>query len=105
MGWLCVVTLTASYQKIWHANPRIGFLAQARTLQAQLDAGTIVPERIETTKRVIFNNNLDAVVTALFAGLLILLLAEALFEWSRLLRGSRSPELHEAPHVPTKWAA
>jgi len=105
MAWLVTVTLTASYQKIWHSNPRIGFLAQARTLQAQLDAGTIVPERLEATRRVIFNNNLDAVVTGLFAGLLILLLAEALFEWSRLLRGTKAAELHEEPHVPTKWAA
>jgi carbon starvation protein len=105
MAWLVTVTLTASYQKIWHENPRIGFLSQARTLQAQLDAGTILPERIEVTKRVIFNNNLDAVVTGMFAGLLILLLAEALFEWSRLLRGTKAPELHEEPHVPTKWAA
>ena len=105
MAWLCIVTLTASYQKIWHDNPRIGFLAQARTLQAQLDAGTVVPERVAATKQIIFNNNLDAGVTALFAGLLILLLAEAIFEWSRLLRGQRSSELHEEPHVPTKWAA
>ena len=105
MAWLCIVTLTASYQKIWDPNPRIGFLAQSRALSAQLAAGTIAPERIEATKRVIFNNNLDAVVTGLFAGLLILLLAEALFEWSRLLRGLKSSELQEAPHVPTKWAA
>jgi carbon starvation protein len=105
MAWLCVVTLTASYQKIWHENPRIGFLSQARTLQAQLDAGTVAPERVAATKQIIFNNNLDAGVTALFAGLLILLLAEALFEWTRILRGSKEAELHEAPHEPTRWAA
>jgi carbon starvation protein len=105
MAWLVIVTLTASYQKIWHSNPRIGFLSQARAQQALLDAGTVVPERIEATKRIIFNNNLDAVVTGLFAGLLILLLAEAFLEWSRILRGTKAAELHEEPHVPTKWAA
>jgi carbon starvation protein len=29
MGWLVVITMTASYQKIFSANARIGFLAQA----------------------------------------------------------------------------
>jgi carbon starvation protein len=105
MAWLVIVTLTASYQKIWHSNPRIGFLAQANAQKALLDAGTVPPERLEATRRIIFNNNLDAVVTGLFAGLLLLLLAEALFEWNRILRGGKAPELHEEPHVPTKWAA
>ena len=105
MAWLVTVTLTASYQKILNADPRIGFLAQAGALQAQLDAGSLPPERVAATKRLIFNNNLDAGVTALFAGLLLLLLAEALYEWSRLLWGRKQPQLHEAPHVPTKWAA
>ncbi len=27
MAWLVVITMTASYQKIFHSNPRIGFLA------------------------------------------------------------------------------
>ncbi len=30
--WLVAVTFTAGVQKIWNPNPRIGFLAQARTL-------------------------------------------------------------------------
>ena len=105
MAWLVTVTLTASYQKIFHENPRIGFLAQANTLQAQLDAGTILPERVTATQRLIFNNNLDAGVTALFAILLLLLLAEAIFEWSRILSGRKASDLRETPHVPTKWAA
>jgi len=29
MAWLVVITMTASYQKIFHSNPRIGFLAYA----------------------------------------------------------------------------
>ena len=30
MAWLVAVTMTASYQKIFDANPRIGFLSQAQ---------------------------------------------------------------------------
>ena len=104
MAWLVAVTLTASYQKIWHADPRIGFLAQAGALQAQLDAGAAAPENVVATQRLIFNNNLDAAVTALFAVLLLLLLAEAFYEWNQLLRGRKQAELRETPHVPTAWA-
>jgi carbon starvation protein len=102
--WLATATLTASYQKIFHSDPRIGFVAQASTLQAQLEAGKIATERIHATQRLIFNNRLDAAVTALFASLLLLLLAEAMYEWSQILRGGKQPELHESPHVQTAWA-
>jgi carbon starvation protein len=104
MAWLVTVTLTASYQKIWHPDPRVGFLAQASALQGQLDAGTVAPERVVATQRIIFNNNLDAGVTALFAVLLFLLLAEAAYGWAQLLLGRQEARLHEAPHVPTAWA-
>jgi carbon starvation protein len=104
LAWLATATLTASYQKIYHPDLRIGFLAQASALQAQLDAGTIAADRIHTTQRLVFNNQLDAGITGLFAVLLLLLLAEAAFEWSQILWAGKQPELHEAPHVQTAWA-
>ena len=64
MVWLVAITMTASYQKIFHANPRIGFLAQARVLSAQISSGAIPAEKIAETQRLIFNNRLDAAVTA-----------------------------------------
>ena len=36
--WLLAVTVTAGVQKIWHPDPRIGFLAQAKVLSEQLPA-------------------------------------------------------------------
>src|SRR3989449_7980141 len=41
MTWLVIITMTASYQKIFDANPRIGFLAYANALAAQVAAGKI----------------------------------------------------------------
>jgi carbon starvation protein len=35
--WLVAVTFTAGVEKIWHPNPRIGFLAQAQNLKAKID--------------------------------------------------------------------
>ena len=51
--WLVAVTFTASWHKILDPNPRIGFLAHARQLTA---AGA--------NPRLIFNDRLDAAVTA-----------------------------------------
>jgi carbon starvation protein len=104
MAWLVIVTLTASYQKIFHDNPRIGFLAQISVLEGQIAAGAVPPDKIAATERLIFNNTLDVAVTALFAALLVLLLAEALIEWYRILSGRRVAQLQEAPYVRTQWA-
>ena len=69
MVWLVTVTMTASYQKIFHADPRIGFLAQARALDAADRGGRRCPRRSwPKRERLIFNNRLDAAVTVLFAG-------------------------------------
>jgi carbon starvation protein len=104
MAWLVTVTMTASYQKVFHSNPRIGFLAQARVLSAQLASGAIPPQSVAVTHRMIFNNRLDATVTLLLAGMVLVLVIEAIGEWIAILRGTKTVELHEAPYVVTKWA-
>jgi len=104
LAWLVTVTMTASYQKIFHPEPRLGFLAQARVLSEQLAAGNVPTARLVATEQLIFNNRLDAAVTALFAGLILILLVEALREWLSILSGQKEPALHEAPYVTTRLA-
>ncbi|HYA62180.1 MAG TPA: carbon starvation CstA family protein, partial [Candidatus Sulfotelmatobacter sp.] len=103
-GWLVTITMTASYQKIFSPNPRIGFLAQADALAAQIAAGKIVAAKIAETHRIIFNLRLDAVVTAVLAGMILVLLVEAAIQWHAILSRGREPVLHEAPYVATQWA-
>src|ERR1700739_2816391 len=55
LTWLVAVTFSASWQKIFDPNPRIGFLAQARALASAPATGA--------TGRLILNNRLDAAVT------------------------------------------
>jgi carbon starvation protein len=105
MVWLIVVTMTASYQKIFSANPRIGFLSFANFLTAQISAGKIPAAKIAETQRVIFNNRLDAGVTAVLALMILVLIIEALLQWYALLSRRRESVLHESPYVRTKWAA
>jgi len=85
--WLLAVTMTAGYQKLFHSHVRIGFLAHASDLSAKLAAGQIPVEKIEETQRLIFNDRLDAAITALFMVLVIVVLVESAREWLRVLRG------------------
>jgi carbon starvation protein len=104
MVWLVAITMTASYQKIFDASPRIGFLAQARLLAGQIASGAIPAEKIAATQRLIFNNRLDAVVTAVLAAMILVLLVEAVGEWIVILTGRKKAVLHESPYIATRWA-
>jgi len=104
MAWLVIITMTASYQKIFSANARIGFLAQANALAAQLASGKISAAKVMETHRIIFNLRLDAVVTGVLAGMILVLLVEALLQWYAILSRSREPVLRETPYVATQWA-
>ena len=104
MTWLVIITMTASYQKIFDANARIGFLAYANNLAAQIAAGKIPAAKLVETQRLIFNQRLDAAVTAVLALMVIVLIVEALVQWYTILSSRRAPVLHESPYVPTQWA-
>jgi carbon starvation protein len=93
LAWLVVVTFTASWQKIFHPDPRIGFLAHARQLAG---AGG--------NARLIFNDRLDAVVTAILIGMVALILLESAAEWARVLSGRKEARVREAPFVVTRLA-
>src|SRR5271155_795693 len=105
MIWLITVTMTASYQKIFSANTRIGFLSLAQSLAAQLAAGKILAAKIADTQRVIFNQRLDAAVTAALALMILVLIVEALVQWYLLLSKRHAATMYEAPYVATAWAA
>jgi len=101
MAWLVVITMTASYQKIFSANPRIGFLSYANVLAGQIAAGKIPAAKVAEMQRVIFNQRLDAVVTAVLAVMFLVLLAEALAQWHAILVRGKETKLHETPYVAT----
>jgi carbon starvation protein len=104
-AWLITVTMTASYQKIFDPSPRLGFLAYAKALAAQIAAGKIPAAKIADTQRVIFNQRLDAVVTAILAAMVLVLIVEALVQWYRILIVRTNVQLHETPYVATRWPA
>src|SRR5216684_9266379 len=99
MAWLVTITMTASWQKIFDASPRMGFLSAANTMAAQLATGKIPAAKVVETQRLIFNQRLDAVVTAVLASMVLVLLAEAVIQWAAILSKRREAVLHEAPYI------
>jgi len=72
-AWLLITTLTAGVEKIFHSDPRIGFLALARRFSAAAAEGKVLApaKSIEEMQRVAFNNYLDAVVCGFFVLLVV----------------------------------
>src|SRR5579871_2948594 len=104
MAWLVIITMTASYEKIFDSNPRIGFLAYANALAGQIAAGKVPAAKIVEIQRTIFNLRLDAVVTGLLAVMVLALVFEATLRWTAILTKKSEAVLHETPYVATKWA-
>ena len=105
MIWLITVTMTASYQKIFDESPKLGFLANAHALEAQIASGAITGDAIGRSQHLIFNNYLNVGVTALLVVLILFLIFEAVSLWIRLLSGSKEVTLNESPYVATQWPA
>ena len=105
MAWLVTVTMTASYQKIFSPNPRIGFLSGADDLAVQIASGVVPAAKVAETHRLMFNLRLDAFVTSILALMILLLLLEALVQWYGILSRRREAVLRESPYIRTRWAA
>jgi carbon starvation protein len=96
LGWLLAVTMTAGYQKIWSADPKLGFLAGADQLAAQLADGLVAAEKIAQVRSQMFNLRLDAVITGFFMGLVALIVVDAMRVWLRRGGERLSPALERA---------
>ena len=96
--WLLLCTLTAGWQKIFDANPKIGFMAHAAKYQAALADGKVLApaKSIEQMQQVIFNDYLDAGLAAFFmivvVSVLVFGVRTALAAWN-----ASRPTHNEAP--------
>jgi carbon starvation protein len=104
--WLTTVTLTAGWQKVFSSDPRLGFLAHARMVEAGVAAGEL-PKGIgsmEAAQRVLFNDRLDAIVASVFMLVVCLVIAASIREWLLILRGRKVAVLSETPFVSSQFA-
>ncbi|WP_308922347.1 carbon starvation CstA family protein [Janthinobacterium sp. J1-1] len=102
--WLLLCTLTAGWQKIFDANPRVGFLAHADKYSAALDAGQLLApaKSVAQMQQIIFNDYLDAGL----AGFFVIVVISVLFFGIRTIlkaRADSKPSTRETPYqaMPT----
>lgn len=102
--WLIIITSTAAWQKLTSDDVRIGFLAAANDLSAKLAAGLLPPDKAAVAPKLIFNFQLDAVITLFFVSLLWLIVFDMVRVCVRYLTGKSVPVLTEVPHSFTRLA-
>jgi carbon starvation protein CstA len=97
-AWLLITTLTAGLQKIFDADPKIGFLSLAHKFSDAAAQGTVLApaKSIAEMERVAFNNYLDAVVCGFFV---LLVIAMCVFAAKICLQALKqaNPTAHEIP--------
>jgi carbon starvation protein len=101
LSWVLTVTLTAGWQKIFAADPRLGFLAHARDTADKVAAGTLDPAQ---GARVIFNDRLDAFLAGLFMSIVVLLVIASVREWLAVVQGRKPAVTTEVPAVESAYA-
>lgn len=96
--WVSICTLTAAWQKIFHDNPRIGFIAHARQYQEAISQGIVLApaKSIEQMQQVIFNDYVNTSLAALF---MLVLISMLLFGARTVLQARviNHPTVQEAP--------
>ena len=107
LAWDATVTLTASYQKIFSSDPKIGFFEQRSTFKEALDAGEVLPpaKNAGDMQQVVTNSTVDGVLSVLFASLIIIVILDASRIWIKAIRAREPLPTTETPFVESKlWA-
>ena len=71
--WLCICTLTAGWQKIFSADPKIGFLSHADRFSAAIAEGKVLgpAKNMADMHKIVFNDRIDAALAVMFVGLVV----------------------------------
>jgi carbon starvation protein len=94
--WLLSVTMTAGFQKVFSADPRLGFLSHAASLAGSTDPNAA---------RLIFNDRLNAGVALLFMVVVGVVILASLREWYLVISQKKTPVVAEAAYVESAFAA
>jgi carbon starvation protein len=99
--WILATTLTAGWQKVFAADPRLGFLAHRALEAQQVAGGTLEAAR---GARLMFNDSLDATLTIVFMAATVLVVVASAREWVLLLTRRKPAAANESPFVETAYA-
>ncbi|KAA1379997.1 carbon starvation CstA family protein [Aeromicrobium fastidiosum] len=106
LAWDLVVTMTASWQKIFSDNPALGYFAQASRYRDARDSGQLLAPATDQDQmgQIITNSTTNGVLQSAFAVLVIIVVANAVVIWVRAIRAGSLPTT-EVPHTPSAIVA
>ena len=80
LAWDLIVTMTASYQKVFSDDPKIGYFEQRSTYQAAIDDGEVLApaKDMDQMQKIVTNSTVNGILQAIFALLVIVIVVNAL---------------------------
>ncbi|MFJ1644068.1 carbon starvation CstA family protein [Streptomyces sp. NPDC088258] len=107
LAWDAAVTLTASWQKIFSGDPKVGFFTQRDVYRSAIDRGEVLPpaKTMDDMHTVVTNSTVDGVLSALFALLILVVIADAARVCLTAIRAPESVKLSETPYVRSRIVA
>jgi carbon starvation protein len=97
--FMCAVTFSAGYLKVFSSDPRLGFLSGAQSLLREA-SGMADPTKAAELTRQAGVWRFDAVVAVFFLVLVLAIVIGSARQWWQLIRGTRRVVLHESKFVP-----
>jgi carbon starvation protein CstA len=90
-AWLCLCTLTAGWQKIFSADPKIGFLSHADRFSAAIAENKVLApaKTMADMHKIVFNDRIDAALAVLFVGLVLAIAAFGIMACVKAYRADR----------------
>jgi carbon starvation protein len=107
LAWDATVTLTASFQKVFSSDPRVGFFTQRNRFQDALDRGEVLApaKDVGDMEQVVLNSTIDGLLAGFFAVLIIIVLASSAIVWVRAIRAGGSLPTTEVPYQRSRIVA
>ena len=106
LAWLATVTMTAGWEKIFSADPKLGFLSHAQMMAEVINSG-ITPggPTIADARRLMRNDHIDALVAGFFLLSVVVIIVASAHEWFTVLTGRKAAHSTEIPFEGTTKAA
>ena len=99
-----IVTSTAAWEKLFSDELRVGFLAHANDLTAKLAGGEVSADQTAKFAQLIFNDYLDAGLTAAFLAITWVLVVDTMRVCVCIVARWPHPPSSESPHVTSRLA-
>jgi carbon starvation protein len=102
LAWDATVTLTASWQKVFSNDPKLGFFAQRDKFNDAIADGKVLPpaKSMDDMHAVVTNSTVDGVLAAFFAILIVIVIVDATRISIKAIRAGGLPTT-EVPASPS----